>query len=147
MADFLFWCLAGGLAVLTVLIHYETMLLISDRLVPWVQKHFHGRRVIAVAIAALFGVHVVEIWCFAVTIMVLVHMNLGNISGNFDDTFSSYLYFSASNYTSLGNSEQPQGFIRCIAAAETLVGMMMIGWSSSFTYLKMEQVWKHHKRE
>jgi hypothetical protein len=32
-----------------------------------------------------------------------------------------------------------------IAGVEALVGLLMIGWSASFTYLMMERFWPEHE--
>ena len=148
MINVVAWGIAGVLIILTVSIHYETMLMVSDRVLPWAQKRFHGRRTIAIAIFALMLGHIAEIWLFGLSYLVLQFMpGFGTIGGQFDGTLNSYLYFSAVNYTSLADNQiHPIGPLRNIAASETLDGMMMIAWSASFTYLKMEQIWKMHRR-
>jgi hypothetical protein len=35
----------------------------------------------------------------------------------------------------------PSGTVRLIAGLEALNGLVLIGWSASFTYLTMEKVW------
>ena len=75
----------------------------------------------------------------------------GGFGGSFGGNVSDFLYFSAVNYTSLGYGDiHPLGSIRAIAVTEALTGLMMIAWSASFTYLKMEQIWQtrsHRKAE
>jgi hypothetical protein len=45
-------------------------------------------------------------------------------------------------YTSLGFGDiQPIAHVRLIAGVEALVGLLMIGWSASFTYISMERFW------
>jgi hypothetical protein len=143
------WGFAALLIIFTVSIHYETMLMVSDRIIPWAQHRFHGRRVMAISIAALMLGHIVEIWLFAMAFVIMLHMpGFGAIAGGFDGSFDSVLYFSTVNYTSLADSHMhPEGPLRNIAASETLDGMMMIAWSASFTYLKMEQIWKEHRKK
>jgi len=52
------------------------------------------------------------------------------------------MYFSAETYTSLGFGDMtPIGPIRLIAAVEALNGLLLIGWSASFTYISMEKFW------
>ncbi len=148
MINFLAWLLAGVLIIVTISIHYEAMLLVSDHLVPWATRRFQGRRVIAIAVTALMLSHILEVWIFAAAYLFAAQpFGFGSVAGDFDGSFNSYLYFSAVNYTSLGdNMMHPRGALRDIAAAETLAGMLMIGWSASFTYLKMEQIWQGHRR-
>jgi len=147
MIDVLGWAIATIVVVITVMVHYEVMLNISDRLIPWAQRRFHGRRVMVAAIAALLLGHIVEIWIFALSMMVITHVpSLGALTGEFDGDLHAYVYFSAANYTSIGNGNiHPHGAIRSIIVSETLTGLMMIAWSASFAYLKMEQIWKTHR--
>ncbi|MGE5242209.1 MAG: ion channel [Bacteroidota bacterium] len=45
-------------------------------------------------------------------------------------------------YTSLGLGDvYPLGDLRLIAGIESLIGLLMIAWSASFTYLMMEKFW------
>ena len=41
-------------------------------------------------------------------------------------------------------SVYPLGGLRLMAGIETVTGLMMIGWSASFTYLTMEKFWGLH---
>ena len=147
--DYLTWVLSGLLVIITVSIHYETMMLVSDRVMPWAQKHFHNRRVIAVAITGLLLGHIAEIWVYALATMVAMHFPvMGSVQGDFNNSWSDFLYLSSVNYSSLGNAAiRLTGPVRAIVCSETLIGMMMIAWSSSFTYLKMEQIWRRHHQE
>lgn len=144
MIELCAWAIACLLVIITVIIHYEILSMVSDHVVPWAQHRFRGRRVIGISIATLMLGHIIEIWVFAFAMFGLLATNLfGSLTGEFDGSLSSYLYFSAVNYTSLGdNMIRPTGPIRAIAVSETLAGMMMIAWSASFAYLKMEQIWK-----
>jgi hypothetical protein len=143
MIEVLGWIIAAVLVVLTIEFHYELMRFVSDIVLPWALKHFHDRRVVMLMISTLMLGHVAEIWAFAFAMVGLSHLpNLGSLSGNFDGTFSTFLYFSAVNYTSLGFGDiSPHGVMRSIAVSEALAGLVMIAWSASFTYLKMEQIW------
>ena len=45
-------------------------------------------------------------------------------------------------YTSLGLGDiHPTGPMRLLVGLEALAGLMLIGWSSSFTYLSMRRFW------
>ena len=148
MTDIIAWAFSGLFIILTVSLHYEMMLMVSDRLVPWAQKHLHGRRVVAISVLALILAHIFAIWLFALGYMVALHFPIfGSMTGDFDGSFNSLLYVSSSQYTSLGASDiQILGALRALASAETLTGLVMITWSASFTYLKMEQIWQHHRK-
>lgn len=144
MFDLIAWGIATLMVIVCVMVHYETMLLISDRLVPWGLRHAQGRRTIVLSIMALMLGHIVEIWLFAGTLMGLSQLQwFGGLGGAFTGHVGDFLYFSAVNYTSLGYGDiHPVGSMRAIAVTEALTGLMMIGWSASFTYLKMEQIWQ-----
>lgn len=50
------------------------------------------------------------------------------------------LYFSAASYTSLGYGDVvPLGGFRVLAALEALNGLVLIGWSATFTFLSMRE--------
>ena len=68
---------------------------------------------------------------------------LGNFGGHFADTLPTFLYFSAETYTSLGFGDIfPIGPLRIVCGIETLNGLLLIGWSASFTYVFMEHFWQ-----
>lgn len=143
------WFIGALLIAATVFIHYETMLMVSDRVMPWAQKRFHKHRIItALVIGMLLLGHIAEIWLFAFAYMAMnAFGDLGSISGGFDESLNSYLTFSTVRYTSIGDPVwHAQGGLGSVSATETLVGLMMIGWSTSFTILKMEQLWRDQRR-
>lgn len=52
------------------------------------------------------------------------------------------LYFSAETYTTLGFGDlTPAGPVRLLAGVEALNGLLLIGWSASYTYIAMERFW------
>lgn len=148
MVDLIAWVVSTILVIATIGIHYETMRIVSDSVMPWALKRFHDRRVIMVMMTSLIFGHIIEIWLFAVAMMVLNGMpELGYLSGHYDHDFNTFLYFSAVNYTSLGYGDiSPHGIMRALAVSEALAGLMMIAWSASFTYLKMEQIWSLRRK-
>ena len=148
MIEIFGWFAASLLVALTVAIHYEVMMAVSDRILPWAQRHLHGRRVMVVSmISMLFG-HIIEIWLFAFAMkgLMLIH-GFGALTGDFDSDLHAFLYFSAANYTAIGSEVHAHGPIREIMVSETLTGLMMITWSASFTYLKMEEIWRGHTKK
>ena len=55
------------------------------------------------------------------------------------ESFFDCLYFSAATYTSLGLGDLvPTHDMRMLVGAEVLNGLVMIGWTISFTYLTMK---------
>ncbi|HVY13442.1 MAG TPA: potassium channel family protein [Alphaproteobacteria bacterium] len=142
------WVIASVLVAATIGIHYEIMRLVSDVILPWALKRFHDRRVVVLMIASLMLGHIAEIWAFAFGMMAVSRWpELGSLSGAFNGSLSAFLYFSSVNYTSLGYGDiTPHGAMRAIAVSETLAGLLMIAWSASFTYLKMEKIWDLRQR-
>ncbi|MBB89368.1 MAG: hypothetical protein CMF68_00135 [Magnetovibrio sp.] len=53
-----------------------------------------------------------------------------------------YFYFSIVAYTSLGMGDiVPSDHLRFITGIETLNGLLLIAWSSSFIYIAMAKLW------
>lgn len=151
MMDIAGWGIAASLIILTVAMHYETMRFVSDAVLPWAFRRFHNRRIMMVLIMTLILGHISEIWMFALA-MFAMNFNpaLGYLTGTFDGPlgFNIFVYFSAANYTSLGYGDiMPHGALRNVSVSEALAGLLMIAWSASFTYLKMEQIWNLRRRE
>jgi hypothetical protein len=134
---------AAGLVLVTVLMHYEALRLITLSL-PYLR--IQPRLRILVVILGIFAAHTVEIWVFGFTYWLLSGLpGLGAVSGYMTGHFFDYVYFSAVVYTSLGFGDiQPYESMRLIASVEGLVGLLMIGWSASFTYIMMEKLWGEH---
>jgi len=98
----------------------------------------------------IFVAHIVGIWLYAMTyFLVENYTSLGRIVGqsrvygvNYE-SFLDCLYFSAATYTSLGLGDLvPAHDIRMLVGAEVLNGLVIIGWTISFTYLTMEKFWQ-----
>lgn len=136
--------LAVALVCATVLIHYEC-LRATSALIP----HLHMRprsRMIVVLGAALLG-HTIEISLYAWVYHVMDDfLELGSIAGEFTGGALDYFYFSATTFTTLGIGDvYAKGYMRLVAGMESLNGLVLIGWSASFTYLSMEKFWEDHR--
>lgn len=127
----------------TVLIHYEALRHTST-LLP--RLTIPPRTRILVVILVAFFAHTLEVWLHALVYYFLAdHYSIGRLAGVVHGEFTDYLYFSLATYTSLGYGDiYPVGGLRLIAGIETVTGLMMIGWSASFTYLTMEKFWGLH---
>ena len=99
-------------------------------------------RLLVVLFGTFFG-HLVGISFYALAYYYSKdHFNLGTFGGDFVDTFASYLYFSAETYTTIGLGDiYPLGPLRLITGIEALNGLLLIGWSASFTYIAMQKFW------
>lgn len=132
------------LAMMVVLIHYEILRLASN-LLPLLTIPARTRIIVVIGMALL--AHVVEILLYAVAYFVMEEQwNLGAVAGHPVDTFYDYLYYSVATYTTLGIGDYyPLGNLRILTGSEALVGLMMITWSASFTYLAMQKFWDLHQ--
>ncbi|WP_262266153.1 potassium channel family protein [Microvirga yunnanensis] len=133
------------LVVTTILIVYETLRLTSNHLadLPVPPR----MRIIAVVLAAFVG-HTAAVWTYALGYWALsLKLQVGSFAGLPVESFQDCLYFSVVTYTSLGFGDQiPVAHARLIAGVEALNGLLLIGWTASFTYLAMERYWPLHAR-
>ncbi|HQV21659.1 MAG: two pore domain potassium channel family protein [Moraxellaceae bacterium] len=138
--------ITAALVFLTVLIHYEVLRLISG-IIP--KLKIQPRLRILVVIYGAFFAHTLEVWLFAASYYLLnTHLMLGSFHGLTPAAhLYDFVYFSAVVYTSLGFGDiLPKGHIRLIVGVEGLTGLLMIGWTASFTYLMMEKLWLDHRQ-
>jgi hypothetical protein len=136
--------LCVAMVVLTVLVHYEGLRLITDLVLPKIGVA--PRQEIIFVILGVFLAHTIEVWLFAFSYgLSTLTTLLGTFRGDLDGSLLDFMYFSATTYTSLGIGDvYPTGGMRLLTGVEALVGLVMIGWSASFTYLIMERLWKIH---
>jgi hypothetical protein len=128
------------IVTLSVLIHYE-FLYRATNIVPSIQIK-HRFRIVVVVFIALIA-HVVEIWLFAIAYFLMSKDKVwGEIQGNFDGSFMDSVYFSFTNFTTLGFGDiEPLGSIRFLVGMEALVGFVLITWTASFLYYEMQRHW------
>lgn len=131
------------LVMSTILVLYETLRLTSEHLseLP-VPPRF---RILAVVLMTFVG-HTVAVWIYAGAYWLLVlRLGVGAFAGAPVTSFEDCLYFSVVAYTSLGFGDHfPTSHTRLLAGVEALNGLLLIGWSASFTYLAMERYWPLH---
>ncbi len=134
----IFSCLV--LIALTTLMHYEVLRNLNERL-PAVG--IPRRTKLLVVIFSALAAHAAEIALYGVSCYVLGrYFGDGTLTGPDGFSLLSCLYFSAETYTSLGFGDLiPVGPLRVLAGAEALNGLVMIGWTASFTYIAMERFW------
>ncbi len=131
--------IAAVLVLGTVFVHYEALTLSwpVHRAAPATLRT-HMLQLIG----GIFVAHLFEILCYAVAFYVMHgHLGLGTITGATTEGAMDYLYFSITSYTTLGFGDvYPTGPIRIVAGIESLNGLVLIGWSTSYTYLAMQRV-------
>ena len=128
------------LVMATVLLHYELLQFagtLPDRL------PFSNRARMIIVIAVVLTAHLLEASLYAVAYYTLqTHAGIGGLAGHLEGDLLDYFYFSMATYTTLGIGDvHPSGMVRLIAGVESLNGLVLIGWSASFTYLTMEKFW------
>lgn len=129
----------------SVLVHYEGLSLLSVRLAA--KGRMPRRRKVLFAIWAILFLHIIEIWIFGGICWLLMQWPAcGYIAGADPINLTNAFYLSATTFSTLGFGDlAPVGAVRFLIGTESLVGLVLITWSASFTYLEMEQFWtKHH---
>jgi len=128
------------LVLATTLLHYEVLRGLNAAL-P--RLAIPGRTKLLVVIIAAFVAHATEMAMYGAALFSLVTwMGAGGLSESATLSLANCMYFSAETYTSLGFGDvTPVGPVRLLAGVEALNGLLLIGWSASFTYLSMEKFW------
>lgn len=128
------------LLMATTAIHYEVLRLLSAVLqVPTPQP----RLKLVLVIVGAFGAHALEILLYGGSYYSLANWFDANDLYQLD--LEQSLYFSAEAYTSLGTSDiHPHGHLRLLAGMEALNGLLLLGWTTSYTYISMERFWDAH---
>ncbi|MBW0144140.1 two pore domain potassium channel family protein [Sphingomicrobium sp. B8] len=124
----------------TIVVHYETLRLVSVRM-----KRGPGAsrsRLFIVLVFALLS-HLIHVFLYAIAYQLIARQEgFGSIEGG-DGSFADAFYFSITSYTTLGIGDlYPTEAIRLLSGIEALNGLVMVGWTASFTYLTMERFWK-----
>ena len=124
----------------TVLMHYE-LLQFAGTLPRRLTTPTRSR--IIVVIGVVLAAHVLEAGLYAIAYYVLqTHFGMGSVAGHLEGDALDFFYFSMATYTTLGIGDlHPSGAMRLVASVESLNGLVLIGWSASFTYLTMEEFW------
>lgn len=102
----------------------------------------------------IFAAHILGIWLYGVVYFLVENytafgriVGADRVYGVSYQSFLDCLYFSAATYTSLGLGDLvPTADMRMLVGAEVLNGLVMIGWTISFTFLAMEKFWREPRR-
>ena len=127
---------AFGLALLSTLvvvfIHFEGLQLL-DRL-PFRKARLR----IVLTIWGIILIHVLETMVFAASYWTGETLGLGRFVGAHAITPVFFFYFSLETFTTQALGDvYPVGPMRMIASIEPLVGLILIGWSTSFTFVSL----------
>jgi hypothetical protein len=145
------------LVIVCLLVHYEALRLIAA-VVPHL-SFLRPRLRVVVVVSGAFLAHTAEVWLFALGYWALSMLPLVSSFSIVDPAVAShyklldsplgeletYLYFSVVTFTSLGLGDVvPHGAARLLAGVEAIIGLLLIGWSVTFTYLEMKELWPLH---
>lgn len=141
--------IAIAIIALTSLITYEILGYVWN-LLP--RLTISRRLRVLFILVPIFMAHITSIWVYGVVYFLIEnYTSFGHLTGNISvatlsyDSFIDRLYFSASTYASLGLGDIiPNKDLRMLSSAEVLNGLVLIGWTVSFTYLTMEKFWTNH---
>lgn len=133
--------ISGVIVTICVVLHYEALRFLSRT----VGVHVHKRIGVLVVMLGLLLAHIAEISIFALGYWGMqLYAGLGFIAGLNENNFFEFIYFSSVVFTTVGFGDLiPIDPIRVLTAAEGLVGLAMITWSASFTFLAMQRLWPH----
>ena len=133
--------LTAASVIFAVGLHYEGLNWLARRLSR--HKGPHRRRVLYAVIGVLL-LHFVEIWVFGLAYWAALLMpGGGDIAGAGFPSLLDAVYLSAMTFSTVGFGDiAPTGAIRLIAAAESVLGLFLIAWSATFTFLEMERNWR-----
>jgi hypothetical protein len=127
--------LASAVCVLLcVAVHLALLLSVYRVIAP--RTHSLHRATVGVVVLVAILVHLVEIALFGVGYALLAPAD--------GATGLDLLYHSTAAYTSLGDSQPATAEWRVMTAVEALVGLVLITWTASFTFLVMQKNWGHH---
>ncbi len=123
-----------------VLVHYEFLVWIT-KLMP--QLKIQRKFKIVFGVFTALVAHAVEVWIFAFAYYILHYSgNYGELTGNFNNEFLDFVYFSFTIFTSLGFGDiVPVGAIRYLTGIEALTGLVLVTWTASFLFIKMQKYW------
>ncbi len=129
--------------LLATSLFYECLCVIS-RLVSKVASG--PRLLMFIMVTGVFIAHGIAIFIYATIYWILVHyLGFADLSGNVQDHFPTYLYFSATSYSSLGVGDVfPVDSMRFLTGIEALNGLLLITWSAAFTYFAIQKMWEVH---
>ncbi|HAT27941.1 MAG TPA: ion transporter [Gammaproteobacteria bacterium] len=126
------------LITIAVTIHYEVLRLLSVTIPKLQIKH---RLRVIVGVFGTLCAHVIEIWMFGLAFYLLTQYgDFGSLGGNFDGSLIDSVYFSFTNYTTVGYGDiEPFGALRFLAGIESLTGLSLITWSAPFMFIEMSK--------
>lgn len=135
--------LVAGLATLACVgLHYETIRLLVSTLHR--RQPSRARPILVIVVLVLLVAHLIEAGVFGLAYLVvnaLPESGAGQLIGPYDGSYFDSLYFSLSVFTTVGFGDiAAEGPVRLLVGVEALVGLVLITWSASFTFLIMQRI-------
>ena len=126
---------------LIVLIHYEGLRLVSA---VAQDAPLSPRLKMLVVIMGVVAAHMFEAGVFAIGFWLGAEVfHFGRFVGHAPTNAFQYYYFALETYTTQSVGDlYPIGGLRVMASLEPLVGLILIGWSTSLTFLLMRRYWR-----
>ena len=145
MRDIYALLLSVGLITAAVLVHFQALRILST----WqTNMTASGHIKVLCIIIGLITAHVVEAAMFAAGYWVgELGLHLGRFVGVQPTGAAQYFYFSLETFTTQGVGDlYPVGPLRLLASLEPLAGLILIGWSTTFTFMVMSLDWQESLR-
>ncbi len=145
MENFLIAALISvALIVFCVRVFYEILVHVWTWL-PKVEGR-PGLQVVLTMLAAFMG-HTIAVWAFGVVYYLFAsHLGFGSLEGKIDHHLLDYVYFSVICYSSLGLSNvYPVGGLQMLVGIESILGLILTGWTVTFTYIVTEKYLIHRR--
>jgi mannose/fructose/N-acetylgalactosamine-specific phosphotransferase system component IIC len=124
--------------ILSIGLHFTTLLFTTK-----VVGKFHGAHPATIVFSLLLAViaHLLEILVFAVALQYMYTHDM--ITFSIDDPhFLDIFYFSGTTYTTVGYGDIVLvGAGRTVAVIESVMGLVLIGWTTAFTYYEINRKW------
>lgn len=132
-------CLIIAVAsILSIGLHFSALLLITRIL-----SNYHGTHPATIVFTLMFAVvaHLLEVFIFALALQFMLSQEMIAFSIAAPD-FTDIFYFSGTTYTTVGYGDIVlTGDGRIVSVIESLMGLVLIAWTASFTYYEMNRKW------
>lgn len=125
--------LAAATIFASVFLHFEALRLLAS---ITRRRPSGARGALFLAISGLILTHIAEIALFGVAFYLSVRtFGLGTFVDARSMSTMDYFYYAAETYSSLGYGDiYPLGDIRLLASVTPLIGLLLLGWSSTFLF-------------
>ena len=130
-----------GLVAITVVIHCEVLRKLWITIPKLRMKH---RVRVITGILGTICAHIIGVWIFGLAFyQMITYGGFGTLDGRFDGSLTDAVYFSFTNYTTVGYGDiESGGQLRFLAGIEAITGLSLITWSASFMFMEMMKFWE-----